>query len=225
MCKLGVGWDVRDQNARETIFCRPADIVDGIINIVNDDLWKPATLAGKFITEIFEPSGVGSKSSDPPLIVFCRGLWGVELGCGKERRDGIGENDFCDNPISVLFAAAPSGIPVPVTRATFWCAFLKIAKRIPVGFPPFFKLVMPAGLEIRKVVEDSPTTVGICGDDGHMLSHGKSFFFRFPLQGTWDWQQRLCEVHPVFEEFSSLLLHARLWVTTEAKVVCCADII
>jgi hypothetical protein len=83
------------------------------------------------------------------------------LGGWEERGHGVREDNLSDDSIFVLFACSTVFVPVSISGASFWSAFLEIAERVPVLISPFFELVMPPCFKVGLVIKDLSTGVGI----------------------------------------------------------------
>src|SRR5699024_3280956 len=104
---------VRQQDtSAQTVLLDPANVLDRIINIVEEDLSDPSSAFRKFITEILQPTIMGLNTGPALVVLFGgRGL-GEEDEAREERRNGVWENDFSDDPISFLLLIAEFVVPV-----------------------------------------------------------------------------------------------------------------
>ena len=100
-----VGWHARQQDpAEETVFSRPGDLRDGVVDVVEEDLGQAGTPARSVSTEVGQPSIVRPKAGPAELVGIRRRRPCQEIAGWEEGRNRVREQDFRNHAIVLELA-------------------------------------------------------------------------------------------------------------------------
>ena len=156
-----VGRHVGDEDATaEAVVLDPADVLNGVIDVVEEDLTDPGPALGELVAEVHQPAVVRPDPGQPVLVVLGLGRWGEEHEPGEERGHRVREDDLADH--AVLFLLAVAHLVVPVAKAP---GVAEVLEGVLVLGPPGVKVLEILGIEILPVGGMAAPGVAVGGDD------------------------------------------------------------
>ena len=184
---LDVRRDVgQKDSSAEAVFLDPVDVVDGVVDVIEEDLADARPALGKLAAEINQPAVVGPDPGEAMLVVFGLGGRSEENKTGKERRDRVRKDHLSDDAIGLLLAIAHLSVPVAEPpRVT------EIPERVLVFGPPGVEFLQVLGIEILAIGGVAAAGMAVSRDDrvvtvgpvnGHIASlHSRSQSFILSL--------------------------------------------
>ena len=124
----------------------PLDVVDGVVDVVEEDLADPGPLLGELAAEVDQPAVVGPDPGQAVLVVLRLGRRGEEHEAGEEGRDGVGEDHLADDAVRFLLAVAHLVVPVAVPPLV-----AEILEGVPVLAPPGVEVLQVRRIEVLAI--------------------------------------------------------------------------
>ena len=143
---------------------RPADLVERVVEVVEEDLHAPGASARRLRAEVGEPAVVRLHSGPAPLVVLGGRLQRGEVSLREERRHRVREEHLGDDALRLGLLEPPSAVPVAVRGRRE-----QIGERIDVRVRPGVELVVPTRREIRLVRAQLGAGVTVDGDHGVVI--------------------------------------------------------
>ena len=144
----GVRRHARQQNpAKETVFCRPGDLGDGVIDVVEEDLGHAGTPARSVSTEIGQPTIVRPKAGPAELVGIRRRRPCQQIAGWKKWRNRVREQDLRNHAIILELAETGGGIPIAIGRLP-----LQIGVWVHIRLRPDIELLEITTFEVVAVV-------------------------------------------------------------------------
>ena len=158
---LDVRRDVGQKDSSpEAVFLDPVDVVDGVVDVIEEDLTDARPALGKLAAEINQPAVMGPDPGEAMLIVFRLGGRREENKTRKERRDRVRKDHLSDDAIGLLLAVAHLSIPVTEPPRV-----AEILKRVLVLGPPGVEILQVLGIEVLAIGGVAAAGMTISRDD------------------------------------------------------------
>ncbi len=161
----------KQDSATESCFGRPADLLDGRVDVVEHDLRDARPLSRCLGAEVGEPAVVCLEAGPAPLEIT--GTVGRRLvqqaDRGEERRNRVGEDDLAHHAVGLHLGQATVGIPVALGVVA-----LEVLVGIVEGLHPRIEVVVVLRCEVRPVRADAGAAVAVGADDDVTVAGGES---------------------------------------------------
>ena len=166
---VDVGRQVGQQDAAaQAVLVDPADLGQGVVDVVEEDLADAGPALGVLGAEVDEPAVVGAQAGEAVLVVLGARRPGEEHERREERRHRVGEHDLADDALGLLLLVAQLGVPV---------AQLPLVAEVAVGVAvlaaPGVEVVAVGRVEVLAVLGVAPPGVTVGRDDGVAVRVGE----------------------------------------------------
>ena len=159
---VDVGRQGRQQDAAaQPVVLDPVDVLDGVVEVVHEDLADAGPPLGVAPAEVDEPPVVGTDAGEPVLVLVGLGRPGEQHEAREERGHGVGEQDLAGHAVGVLLGVAHLVVPVAQPPLV-----AEVAEGVLVLPAPGVEVLEVALLEVLAVHGVAATGVGVGGDDG-----------------------------------------------------------
>ena len=142
------------------LLLRPANLVERVVDVVQEDLREPGAAAGRGRAEVGDPAVVRLQPGPTPLVVGGRRLERGEIALREERRHRVREEHLGDDALRLGLLQPALAVPVAVRGRR-----LQIGEGIDVRVGPGVELVVPARREVRLVLAQLGAGVTVDRDD------------------------------------------------------------
>lgn len=163
---------VYENSTSEPMLMTPPGVLDGIIDVVQEDLPDAGAAVCVFPTPVGEPSVVRPDTGEPQVVVIrCRGTCDHRT-CRKEGWDRIREENLCDDTIGLELGDPALLVPVAILGPT-----RQVLERIRVLAAPCIELVQVLGFQIGAVLLVVATGMAVGRDQHKMfveIAHGRN---------------------------------------------------
>ena len=148
--------------APQAVLLDPPDVVDGVVDVVHEDLADAGAPLGEPVAEVDQPAVVRADARQPVLVVLGLRRRREQDEAGEERGHGVREDHLTDHTVGVLLAVAHLVVPVaqPTVRAR-----REVLVRVGVLGAPRVEVVEVLLLEELAVLRVAPTGVAVGRDD------------------------------------------------------------
>jgi hypothetical protein len=140
---------------------RPAHLVDGPVDVVEQDLGDAGPAAGRGGAEVGQPAVVGVQPGPTQVQVAGRGpRWLLDQRRpGEERRHGVGEDHLGHDAVGLELGQPAVAVPVAVGIGV-----AQVVVGVGEVRAPGVELAEQPAFEVRPVVGDVATAMAVGGD-------------------------------------------------------------
>jgi hypothetical protein len=128
------------------VLLHPVHVRQGLVDIVEKYLSETSAPTSMRVDKVGEPAVVRPKAGQALRIVPWARCWSDHLPAGKERGDGVREDDLGDDAVGVLLCDAPVVVPVPAATV-----ILEVPERVAVLRAPGIEVVVPCRRQVLAV--------------------------------------------------------------------------
>ena len=156
----GVGGDAREQHVADPHGVARADVGDGLVDVVEEELPEADPAVRVPGLEVGQPAVVGADADEADRqVLVARGGGDHDTG-REERRDGVREHDLAGHALGVEVAVAAVVVPVPAAPVV-----LEVTERVRVLAPPRVEVVDVLLREVLAVLGVAAPGVAVGRDD------------------------------------------------------------